>query len=114
KIFQPFETKATLSWGIHPIALPNLFAVITATGISKKQAALEIASNYNVKAEELLGIGDSTSDWQFIESCKYAGTVSNASEELKKLVKTKNKNDYFIGKSVDENGILDILDFYSL
>lgn len=109
QLHKPFESNLTLSWGIHPIALPHVFGIVTAKGISKKQATLEIALAENLKPEELLGIGDSTSDWQFIEECKYAGTVGNGSEELKRLVLSKGKEFSFIGRSVDENGILDIL-----
>lgn len=114
ELFEIFENKLTLSWGIHPIALPHQFGIITAKGISKKQAALIIAQKEIVKPMELLGIGDSTSDWQFIETCKYGGAMGNASEELKKLVLSKGKEYSFIGKSVNENGILDILTFFSL
>ncbi len=113
-LFNPFIQSLTLSWGIHPIALPHQFGIITAKGISKKQAALEIAKNERVKPTEMLGIGDSTSDWQFIESCKYGGTMENASQELQKLVLSKGKELAFIGKSVDENGILDIFNYFSL
>jgi len=114
QLFEPFKEQLTLSWGIHPIALPHLFAIITAKGISKKQAALEIASNYQIKSDELLGIGDSTSDWQFIESCKYAATLENGSSDLKSLIQSKGENLYAIGKSVDENGILDIFNFFKI
>lgn len=113
EIFEPFKNELTLSWGIHPIALSHLFGIITAKGISKKQAAIEIGHSINVKPEEMLGIGDSTSDWQFIESCGFAGAMGNASEELKKLVLSKGKNS-FIGKSVDENGILDIFNNFKI
>lgn len=113
-LFELFKDQLTLSWGIHPIALPYLFGIITAKGISKKQAALEIANSIGVKPEEMLGVGDSTSDWQFIESCGYGGAMDNASEELKKLVSLKGKEKSFVGRTVDENGILDIFDYFSL
>jgi len=114
KMFEPFKDKLTLSWGIHPIALPHLFAIITAKGISKKQAALEIASNYQIKPDELLGIGDSTSDWQFMESCNYVATLENGSKELKSLIQSKGEDHHTVGKSVDENGILDIFEFFNI
>jgi len=114
ELFEPFKNDLTLSWGIHPIALPHLFGIITAKGISKKQAALEIANSIGVKPEEMLGVGDSSSDWQFIESCGYGGAIGNASDELKKLVCSKGKEKSFVGKSVDENGILDIFNYFSV
>ncbi len=109
QLFRLFKDILTLSWGIHPIALPHIFGIVTAKGISKKQAVLEIALAENIKSEELLGIGDSTSDWQYIEECKYAGAVENGSEELKKLVLSKGTDFSYIGQSVDANGVLDIL-----
>lgn len=114
ELFLPFKDELTLSWGIHPIALPHQFGIITAKGISKKQATLEMSNSIGIKQEELLGIGDSTSDWQFIESCGFAGAMGNASEELKNLVKSKGIGRSFIGRSVDENGILDIFDYFKI
>lgn len=112
-IFEPFADELTLSWGVHPIALPHQFGIITAKGISKQQAALEIAAHNQIKPDELLGIGDSTSDWQFISQCGYAATLENGSSELKKLVTDKGKRS-FIGGSVDDNGLLQVLDYFGL
>jgi len=113
KIFEPFKDKLSLSWGIHPIALPHVFGIITAKGISKQQACKEIMSYSHISQEEMLGIGDSTSDWQFMELCGYVGAMGNASEELKKKVEERGVNG-FVGKSVDENGILDILRHFNV
>jgi len=66
----------------------------------------------NVPLENILAVGDSTSDWQFIELCGYAGAMGNASNELKRLVSTKDEGHYYIGNSVDENGIIDILNYF--
>lgn len=114
QLLEPFIDKVTVSWGVHPIALPYLFAIITPKNVSKKQAAEKIISNYNLSNGELLAIGDSKSDWQFIEICNFAGSVENGADELKQLIKTKEDKNWFVGKSVDENGILDIFDYFSL
>jgi hydroxymethylpyrimidine pyrophosphatase-like HAD family hydrolase len=115
ELFKPFEEHLTLSWAVHPIALPHQFGIITAKGISKQQAAWEIANYEGVKKEELLGIGDSTSDWQFMEHCGYVGTMENGSSKLKELVVTKGKGaNGFIGGHVDENGVLAIFDYFNL
>lgn len=113
KLLQGFSDRATISWGTHPVALPRRFGIVTAKGISKQQATHAIVDHNNIAMNELLGIGDSTSDWQFIEQCGYAGAMGNASDELKKLVVSKGDQS-FIGKSVDENGIIDILDYFKL
>lgn len=107
-LFNDFKNDLTLQWGIHPTALPYQFGIITQKGISKKQAAQTIAQHSGISLEHVLGIGDSMTDWQFMEICGYAGAMGNASEELKKQVVTKGSKGY-IGRSVDENGVLDII-----
>ena len=114
EIFKPFQNKLTLHWGVHPVALPLQFGIITAPGISKKQAAIEIAKYYKVSFENMLGVGDSTSDWEFIQLCSFAGAMGNASKELKELVSQKKQGMFCIGKTVDENGILDIFSFFKV
>lgn len=114
KAFSLFTNDLTLSWGVHPIALPRQFGIITTKNISKKEATQEIADTLNISPSQMLGIGDSTSDWQFMESCAFVGAMGNASPELKDLVKSKKTGNYFIGESVDKNGILPILDYFGL
>ncbi len=112
KLYNEMNIDLTLSWGIHPVANPLKFGIITAPGISKKQGAIEISKNMNIPLENILAVGDSTSDWQFIELCGYGGAMGNASEKLKELVSTKGKGHYYIGESVDNNGIIGILDYF--
>lgn len=114
EIFRPFQDKLSLHWGVHPVALPLQFGIITAPGISKKQAAVEITKYYKTSFENVLGVGDSTSDWEFIQLCTFAGAVGNASKDLKDLIPQKGKGKFFVGKSVDENGILDIFSFFKV
>lgn len=111
-LYKELNIDLTLSWGIHPVANPLKFGIITAPGISKKQGAIEISKNMNVPLENILAVGDSTSDWQFIELCGYGGAMGNASAELKRLVYTKGEGHYNIGNSVDENGIIEILNYF--
>jgi len=112
KIFEPFKNKLTLSWGVHPVILPLQFGIITAPGISKKQGATTISKNLGVLFENMLGVGDSASDWQFIKMCQYGGAMGNAKQELKDLVLSKGEDFSHVGPSVDENGIIEILDFF--
>jgi len=111
-LFQDFQDRLTLSWGVHPVILPLQFGIITAPGISKQQGVFDIARITGIPLDNFLGIGDSTSDWQFIEPCGYGGAVSNASQELKDLVLSKGESRSFIGPGVDEHGILKILDHF--
>lgn len=109
ELLSSFGNELIIYWGIHPVVLPLQFGVITPKGISKKQAAIQIAEHYNVSFENILGVGDSMGDWEFIQLCNFAGTVKNAEEELIDLIKQKGEGKFFIGKSVDENGILDVI-----
>jgi hydroxymethylpyrimidine pyrophosphatase-like HAD family hydrolase len=111
-IFESLKNKLTLSWALHPVALPLQFGIITAANISKKQGAIEISKSLKVPLKNILGIGDSQSDWQFIELCGYGAAMGNAAKELKNLVLSKGKRHSYIGPSVDENGILEILKYF--
>ncbi|MFH1959275.1 MAG: HAD family hydrolase [Patescibacteria group bacterium] len=114
KIFEPFKDELVMSWGVHPVILPLQFGIVTAPGISKKQGAMEISKATGISLEDTLGVGDSGSDWQFIEMCGYGAAMGNAKQDLKDLVATKGEDRSFVGPSVDENGILEILKHFEL
>jgi hypothetical protein len=113
KIFFNYSGKLTIGWSTHPAIKGYSFGNITASGISKKQSVLEIVDIYKIKNQEMLGVGDSLTDWDFIGICGYAGAMGNATDDLKKLVLSK-KNKGYVGKSVNENGILDIFKHFGL
>lgn len=112
KVFEPFKNESTMIWAVHPPILPLQFGIITAPGISKSQGAKSIARILDVPIENMLAVGDSTSDWKFINICGYAGAMGNATPELHELVKTKGNGKYMIGGNVDEDGLIDILNWY--
>jgi HAD superfamily hydrolase (TIGR01484 family) len=112
-LFAPYTSDLVLSWGVHPFAAPHKFGNITAQGISKRQATTRFAESLGIQSREILGVGDSLADWQFIELCGYAAAMGNASADLKELVATKGRQSC-IGKSVDKNGILSIFDYFDL
>ena len=80
-------------------------------GISKKQATLNVLSHLNIDPIDVLSVGDSTSDWKFMELCGFVATLENGQDPLKKLVNDKKG---FIGGHVDQNGLLEILDHFTL
>ncbi|MFH1291920.1 MAG: HAD family hydrolase [bacterium] len=110
--FKPFTDSLNLGWGVHPVILPLQFGGITPKGISKSHGAVEIAENFGVSLNDMLGVGDSKRDWEFIGQCGYGAAMGNASQALKDLVLTKEKSRSYIGGDVDENGILEILDYF--
>jgi len=113
QILSNYKEKLVIGWSTHPAIKGYFFGNITASGISKKQSVLEIVNQYHIKMEEILGVGDSLTDWEFIGACGFAGAMGNAKDDLKKLVLSKGANGY-VGKTVDENGILDIFEHFGL
>jgi HAD superfamily hydrolase (TIGR01484 family) len=108
-----FYDQASIGWPSLSAALPWRLCTITAKGISKAQGSHEVADYYHISVDELLGIGDSTADWQFIETCGYAAAMGNATDELKELVKSKGERSC-IGGDVNNNGVLEIFDYFGL
>lgn len=110
KLMQEYMSEITLIWTNHPPMLPIQWGIVTAPEISKEKAFLNITNMLNIPLQNWLGIGDTKSDWAFMQHCEYVGAMGNATDELKELVNSKSAKGY-IGKSVDENGIIDILDW---
>ena len=111
QIFQLYSEDLVLSWWVHPVILPLQFGIITTKWISKWYAADEIAKREWVDRGELLAVGDSTSDWQFIQHCGYKVAMWNASNELQNLVAWAW---WYIAPSVDENGVIEMLRHFKL
>lgn len=114
KVFEPFKELLNLYWAVHPVALPLQFGVVVPKGISKTKGIQEMAKSLKLSFEDILGVGDSTSDWQFLQLCKYKAAMGNASSELKNLVLSSGTGNSFIGLGVDENGVLSILKHFNL
>jgi len=62
----------------------------------------------------MLGVGDSPSDWQFIEMCQYGVAMGNANDQLKELVRSKGKECSFVAPTMAENGILEVFERFKL
>ncbi|MCL2383073.1 MAG: Cof-type HAD-IIB family hydrolase [Oscillospiraceae bacterium] len=108
-IFMNANLDLSLNWTFNPKTLPIKIGDVLTQGISKTQGLLDIADYLGVSTENMLGVGDCINDWNFMKLCKYKAAMGNATEELKKEV--LNANGY-IGKTVDEDGIIGILDYF--
>jgi len=113
EVLKPFEGNIEVTWSIHPIANPHQFCNIAPTGVSKRQATLNVLSHLGISPGETLAVGDSTSDWKFMEITGFAATLENGQEPLKQHVATLGSKG-FIGGHVDANGILPIFDHFNL
>ena len=111
-LFKPFTTHAIMSMGTHPIANPHQFGLITSIGVSKGQSAIDAMGALGLSMSDCLGVGDSTSDWQFMELTGSAATLGNGTTQLKNLVSSKQDKGFVTDTTVDENGILTIFNHF--
>ncbi len=109
QILKEYADELHLQWGRHPTASPYHFGIITQKGISKGQSFCDVSSVLGISMKHFVGVGDQIMDWGFMKFCGYRGIMGNASDELK----GKAGPDDYIGKSVDENGIVDIFSHFS-
>ena len=111
ELYKPYKDRLALSWGIHPIANPRRFGAITIKDATKREGAMAISKSLGIALENFLGVGDNIMDWDFLELCGFGAAMGNATEELKRYVMGKGDQGY-VGKSVDENGIIGIFDHF--
>jgi HAD superfamily hydrolase (TIGR01484 family) len=114
ELFRRSSIELNLYWAVHPIALPRQFGIVVPFGISKTEGIKQMVRSLNLSFDDIVGVGDSASDWQFIELCKYGAAMGNASQELKDLVTSKGSKLSYIGPSVDQNGIIDVLNYFKI
>ena len=112
KILTPYQDKIHYIWTHHPATFPTENTIVTITGVSKKAASYEVLDYLKISPDETLGVGDTEGDWNFMSLCKYVGVVGDASQQLKELARTKGEGNYYFGSSVDEDGFLQILDYF--
>jgi hydroxymethylpyrimidine pyrophosphatase-like HAD family hydrolase len=100
-------------WSYHPRIVPRRPCVITAAGVSKEHAARKVTGYLGLSFDNILGVGDSPADWNFMQLCKYVATVGNDTT-LQRLVESKGPAHYFHATSVNDHGLLQILEHFGL
>ena len=75
---------------------------------------VEKLSQYmQVPLENILGVGDTMLDWEFLNICGYKGTMKNGTPELvAKFDFTDPKQ--FMGNHVNEDGLIDVFRYFKL
>lgn len=106
--------NVTLFWSRHPYLGPMAIGIMTAPEVSKAKAVTDIITDLGIPFQDVLAIGDTKSDWEFMKLCGYVATLENGDNEIKRLVKTKGSKKYFISSSVEENGFISILDHFQI
>jgi hydroxymethylpyrimidine pyrophosphatase-like HAD family hydrolase len=101
-------------WTGNPYIAPAQILSVTNKGISKKESIKKVSKDLGISLNEILGIGDTIQDWDFLEICGYKATLINATKELKNKFDFSNRKRQFMGKHVDEDGLIDILKHFKL
>jgi len=101
------------SWSRGPNTGEVETVVVTSKLASKKQGVKYLSEYLGIDLKDVLGVGDTIHDWDFIEICGYKGAMGNATEELKSKFNFKNDNE-FLGGNVNEDGIIKILENFNL
>ncbi len=109
-----YGDKVTFVWSQNPFLAPRRGMVVTSPGVSKQHAAAEVMKRLKIPFEAVLGIGDSESDWNFMQLCGYVATVEEDSAALQQLAKSKGEGRYYFGSSVDDHGIIEILKHFKV
>lgn len=103
----------SFNWSSNPVMKPMQVMVVTAQGVSKRSGVEYFANYLGVPLEQILGVGDMIQDWDFMEVCGYKAAMGNATEELKEKINTDDPHQ-FIGGHVNDDGILDIFNYFAL
>lgn len=111
-ILSPFNDRLNAMWSTLPIMLPAMARVITAKGVSKMHAAQEVLEYLGISFAECLGVGDLPADWKFMQLCKYVAGIGDLDEEFRQNILSKGKGNYFLASSANEDGFLDILQYF--
>jgi hypothetical protein len=75
--------------------------------VSKQYAILEVAEILGIKTDEIIGVGDGYNDFPLLMACGLRVAMGNAVPELKEIA------DY-IAPSVEEDGIIDVIEKFIL
>ncbi len=112
-VLEGIKDLFNFSWSSGPNTGDVKTAVVTSKNASKKHGVKYLAKYLNVDLDEVLGVGDTIHDWDFIEICGYKGVMGNGTEELKSKL-DKNEKRHFIGGHVNEDGIISIFKKFEL
>lgn len=109
-IFEPLKAKIDIQWTHIPSLLPMKIVILTAKGVTKHAAVVDLVTFYSVTFSEVLAVGDTLMDWGFMDGCGYVATLGNANSEMKELI---TDHGGFIGGHVDNDGLIDILERFN-
>ncbi len=112
-VLENLSDRFNFSWSSGPNTGNVDTAVVTPKNASKKLGVKYLADYLKVDLKNVLGVGDTIHDWDFIEICGYKGVMGNATEELK-LKFDFNREKEVLGGHVNDDGIIDVFKHFNL
>ncbi len=105
KLSEAAGNELSVSWAGHPQMQNRDAALITRADVSKATAPETMAQFHGIATNDILAIGDSTSDSEFIEVCGVGVAMGNATDQLKRLVLAMGDNGY-VAPHIDDDGLV--------
>lgn len=105
--------KLDFIWTTNPHITPVQVMVVTPKGVSKQTGVKKLAEFLGVKKDEILGVGDTLHDWDFIQICGYKAAMGNAMQDLKDQINLDDERQ-IIGGHIDDDGLLDVFRYFKL
>ena len=109
QVISKYADQLTVQWTYSPMVPLYKIGIITAKGVDKRSSVQDLIKYYQILPQDVLAVGDTLMDWNFMEGCGYLATLANAKSEMQDLVQKKGG---FIGGHVDNDGIIDILEHF--
>jgi hydroxymethylpyrimidine pyrophosphatase-like HAD family hydrolase len=81
-LFSKLDGKLNVQWTEIPRLLTNKIIIVTAKDVDKRSSVEQLLSYLKVNRKDVLAVGDTLSDWKFIEGAKYIATLKNAGREM--------------------------------
>lgn len=107
-IEQELQANAGILCHKMPSWTPGFMGLdITAANASKLHGITYLKKKYNLRQEEIIGVGDSYNDFPLLMACGLKVAMGNAAEELKAIAD-------FIAPTVDEDGVAVVIEKYIL
>lgn len=109
-ILGKYSGMVNFNWSKHPTTHPLEYLLITSKKASKLESTKEVVSLLGISLYDVLGIGDTFGDLEFMKICGFVATMDDADIKMKEEVKNHGLGKYFIAPSVDEDGMIKILE----
>ncbi len=108
-LFLQYVDELSVQWTEIPQLLPYKIVLITKNGVNKRSSVDKLLNHYKVDRSEVLALGDTMMDWDFMKGSGYVATLENAKDDVKTEIQNNNG---FIGSHVDKDGLIEVIEYF--